>query len=199
MGPPVPINIAFPLRVERYTSATSSVSFPDINSGFYLDMFRRFTRSYQVGYANNAEGFAQYAWSSLQANPTSVLPPNFPGASADASAFVTDLGKLIAESNTASNSIARVVFTTFNANDYSKICDGSGFPFANQKIVRPTQPTDVPKTLRQVIDALVAMARSYAFVYLDTLYIIFTDSDLKTPNDPAVQVKYIAKQTQHSP
>ena len=90
MGPPVPINIAFPLRVERYTSATSSVSFPDINSGFYLDMFRRFTRSYQVGYANNAEGFAQYAWSSLQENPTMLLPPTFPGASADASAFVTD-------------------------------------------------------------------------------------------------------------
>lgn len=198
MGPLAPINISFPLRVERYTSATSSLSFPDINSGFYLDMYRRFTRSYQVGYASNAEGFAQYPWSNLQGNPASVLPATFPGASVDASALVSDIGKLIAESNSPSNSISRIVLTTFNANDYSKICDGSGFPFANQKIVRPTQPSDVPKSLRQVIDALSVLGRSYAFVYLDTIYIVFADSDLKTPTDPAI-FQYIAKQTQPSP
>lgn len=177
-----PISISFPLRVERYVSATSSLSFSDINSGFYLDIFRRFTRSYQAGYASKAEGFAQYSWSILQTNPASLMPSNFPGASVDASAFVGDIAKLIAESNTASNTIARIVFTTLNTNDYSKICDGSGFPFVNQKIVRPTQPTDVPRTLRQVVDSIATLGRSYAFVYLDALYILFTDSDLKTPN-----------------
>jgi hypothetical protein len=199
MGPLVPINIAFPLRVERYTSVTTSLSFPDIYSGFYLDMYRKFTVSYKADCAYNAEGFAKYTWSTLQTNPSYALPLGFPGANVDARAFVSDIEKLITEAYATSNAINSIVFTTFNTNDYSKICDGSGFPFVNQKIVRPTQPTDVPRTLRQVLDEFARKGRSYALVYVDALYIIFTPGDLIAPTASDVTQQYIAKTIQVIP
>jgi hypothetical protein len=203
---PTPIQIAFPLPIDRYVPYTLSISFPDINSGLYLDIYRRFTRSYlpsSNGQPNpNAEGFVQYLWSDLQANPASLLPPRFPGATSVtecAGELVAGLGRLIADSASASNAIAKVVFTTFGANDISKLCDGSGFPFLNQRLVRPTCATDVPMTLRQIIDAKVASVgtkQSYAFVYVDSLYVILGDSDLQAPSDTAIQMKYALKQTQ---